>query len=439
MTAAVGPYRWQAVDGVARSIYTTGPKSGQYRGFGTAQSTFALECAMDELIEELDQDAVEFRLRNCLGPTDLTSFGYRLKEETGYRQVLEAIQPYHQEFNQIAETYNQDHPEGPLRRGVGLSGMWYRFGKAGELRTEAQAELASDGHFVVYCSAPDYGQGTNTTMSQIAAEALGVGRERVEVVNADTARVPDSDIQGASRATFFVGGAIIKAAGTLVKAILGVAAEMLDVPVEDLVIDQDRVVASDRKNLSVSLTEVAQEFDRMGKMRRVVDYFDLSPEFPKETRPEYLPFFVTGAHLAEVSVDLGTGLVRVIRVVAVHDVGRVVNPLDAQGQVEGAVVMGLGAALTEEYLPGQTTGLSNYLLPTVESMPEIKVILVEVPSKFGHHGVKGLGEAAMLPSTPAIISAVSRAIGFRLRSIPATPERILAAIHNQRGRAVPHG
>ena len=119
---------------------------------------------------------------------------------------------------------------------------------------------------------------------------------------------------------------------------------------------------------------------------------------------------------------------KVLRVIAAHDVGRVVNPLDAAGQIEGAIVMGLGAALYEEYLPGQTVGLIQYLVPMAGSLPEIKTILVEVPSRLGPYGVKGLGEAAMLPTTPAIINAISRAIGSRIRSIPATPERVLSVI-----------
>jgi CO/xanthine dehydrogenase Mo-binding subunit len=357
--------------------------------------------------------------------------GYPTPGDLGYRQVLETIQPHYRKFIQSALAYNDAHPAGSFRRGVGLAGMWYRFGKAGNLRIETHAELAQDGHFVVYCSAPDYGQGTNTTMSQIAADAFGVSRKRIEIVNADTARVPNSDIQGASRATFFVGGAIQKAAGTLMQAIFGVAAELLDVPADNLVIVQDRVVVRGDTLKAVSLAEVAQAFTHMGKSRRVVDYFDLSAAFPEETRPDYLPLFVSGAHLADVCVDMETGSVQVLRIVAVHDVGRVVNPLDAAGQVEGAVVMGVGAALMEEYLPGQTTGLSGYHLPTFGSMPEMEVILVEVTSQFGPHGVKGLGEAAMLPSTPAIINAVSQAIGNRIRVIPATPERVLAAIQHR--------
>ena len=123
-----------------------------------------------------------------------------------------------------------------------------------------------------------------------------------------------------------------------------------------------------------------------------------------------------------------TGAVRVTRYVAVHDVGRVINRAGAEGQVEGSVLMGIGTALTEAYIPGKTTGLSDYILPMIGEIPEIEVVLVEVPSRQGPLGAKGLGETAMLPSTPAIINAVSRAIGVRIREIPATPERVLNAI-----------
>ncbi len=432
-TAVGGAYRWQAVDVLARSVYTNGPKSGQYRGFGTAQSTFALECGLDELIEKMGDDPVAFRLRNCIGPGEISFLGYPLADTLGYAQVLGTIQPYYRQFVQEAEAYNTAHAPGPLRRGVGLAGMWYRFGKAGGLKIEAHAELAADGHFIVYCSAPDYGQGTNTVMSQIAAEAFGVKRERVEIVNADTALAPNSDIQGASRATFFVGGAVKEAASVLLQSIYGVAAELLDAPVSSLRLEQGEVLAWDDRRHSISLVDIALEFDRIGQSRRVKGFFDLTSAVPAQ-KPEYLPLFITGAHLAEVMVDLETGIVKVLRVIAAHDIGRAVNPLDAAGQIEGAVVMGLGAALQEEYLPGETEGISQYYIPTIGSMPEIKAILVEVPSRLGPYGVKGLGEAAMLPTTPAIINAVSRAIGGRLRAIPATPERVLAVIQAAKGR-----
>jgi CO/xanthine dehydrogenase Mo-binding subunit len=152
----------------------------------------------------------------------------------------------------------------------------------------------------------------------------------------------------------------------------------------------------------------------------------------EDKRPEYLPFFVTGAHLAEISVKVDTGQVRVTRVVAAHDVGRAINPQGIQGQIEGAVLMSLGAALMEEYIPGKSRGFSDYYLPTIQSVPEVQVIPVEVPSLWGPMGAKGLGEAATLPTAPAILNAIFHASGGRVRRLPATPERVLAAID-------PHG
>lgn len=442
LTASGGPYRYQAVDAYAQSVYTNGPKAGQFRGFGSPQSIFALECAMDEMAQRLDEDPLDFRRKNSIDQSSISFLGYPVAESLGYEEVLAAIEPRYRDFLAEAAAFNAALDGGStLRKAIGFSGMWYRFGKPGSLRIEAHAELAQDGRFVIYCSAPDYGQGTNTTMAQMAAEALGVPRGHVEVVNADTASTPDSGIQGASRATYFVGGAVCRAVGALKQAIFATAAEMLDCPPSNLTLDSDRVVSNQPTNLpvsqstslpihrstnlpAVSLTEIASEFDRIGKSRRVPGVFDLSPLFPEETRPEYVPLFVTGAQAAEVIVNTRTGVVRVPRVAAAHDVGRAINPIDARGQIEGAVVMGLGTALMEEYIPGESSGFGDYYLPTTMSMPEIEVTLVEVPSLEGPFGAKGLGEAAILPAAPAIINGISRAIGARIRTLPATPERV---------------
>ena len=447
VTASGGPYHWQAVDAYAQTVYTNGPKAGQYRGFGTAQSAFASECALDELAEKLDIDPLELRLKNTLRTGEISFLGYPVAETIGFTEVLEALRPHYEACLADANAFNGSPClpvslstrlptttlpiyQSTLRRGVGLAGMWYRFGKSGTLRIEAHAELAQDGHFIVYCTAADYGQGMNTVVSQMAAEALGVPRARIEVINGDTARVPDSAIQGASRATYFVGGAVTAAARALKDEILGMAAELLDRDPLSLQMQEDRLTAPSGTN--VSLKEIAAEFDRIGKSRRLRGFFDLTDQFPIATTPEYVPLFVTGAHVAEVEVDLRTGETRVLRMAAAHDVGRVVNRLDAEGQIEGAMLMGIGAALMEEVVPGRTRGFTDYYLPTAKSMPQTDVILVEVPGLLGPHGVKGLGEAAMLPATPAIINAMSRAIGARLREIPATPERVLRAMMNRR-------
>jgi len=428
--AAGGAYQWQAADIYAQSIYSNGPKSGQFRGFGSPQSTFGLECTLDEMIQLLDDDPIAFRLRNKIEQDSITFLGYPVAENLGYTEVLEALRPRYEDFRKSVEAFNTDYSSTSIRAGVGVAGMWYRFGKSGTLRIEAHAELGLDGRFVVYCSAPDYGQGIGTVFLQLAAETLKIPREHIDLVNADTALTPDSDVQGASRATYWVGNAVCEAVETLKVELLGTAAEILDCDPGSLELNAQDIFNSTNPAEKISLMDLADEFERSGKSRRVRGFFDPSPLFPEASRPSYTPHFVTGAHMAEVHVDIETGETKVIRYVAVHDVGRVINRMGAEGQVEGSVIMGVGTALTEAYVPGKTTGLSDYILPMIGEIPEIEVLLVEVPSRQGPLGAKGLGEAAMLPSTPAIINAVSRAIGVRIREIPATPERVLNAIHS---------
>ena len=428
ITASGGAYAWKAVEASARAVYTNAPKCGQFRGYGTPQSAFALECTLDELSQQLQIDPLELRLMNCLSQEGISFLGYPVGESLGYQQVLEALRPSYLSLGGEAAAYNAQG--GAYQMGVGLAGMWYRFGKSGSLRIETRAELAKDGHFIVYCSAPDYGQGIETVMSQLAAEGLGVPRERITLVNADSALTPDSGIQGASRATYFIGSSVMDAVRSLKEQIFSAAAEMIDCDPAGMLLGPDQVYTAADPGCSVSLAAVAAELDQLGKSRTVTGVFDLSPQFPLETRPEYIPLIVTGAQLAQVVVDMETGQVQVKRVVAAHDVGQVINPVDAVGQVQGAIVMGVGSALTEEYLPGVSTGFTDYILPMVYEAPQIDVILVEVPSFFGPLGAKGLGEAAMLPTAPAVINAVSRAIGARLRRIPATPPRVLRVIQS---------
>jgi len=433
VTASGGAYAWQAVDVAAQTVYTNLPKCGQFRGFGSPQSAFFIECSLDEVAERLGLDPLEFRLKNCLKQDQISFLGYPLGESLAYREVLEAIRPGYQELLTEMQAFNggsgkQGQQKQHLRMGVGFSGMWYRFGKSGSLRVETWAELAADGHFILYCSAPDYGQGSKTAMVQIAAQTLGVERSRVELVNADTALTPDSGIQGASRATYFIGSSVKQAMENLKGEILAVGAELLDHDPTDLRIDADWLSAISDPQRRVSLNEVAQEFEHLGKSRRTMGVFDLSPQFPPESRPEYLPLFVTGAQAAQVIIDMETGQTRVARVIAAHDVGRAINPIDAVGQIHGAILMGIGTALSEEMTPGLTNGFSTYILPMVDSLPRLEVILVEAPSYYGAYGAKGLGEAAIMPTAPAILNAIGRALGKRIRRLPASPERVLRAV-----------
>jgi CO/xanthine dehydrogenase Mo-binding subunit len=318
--------------------------------------------------------------------------------------------------------------------------MWYRFGKSGSLIVKADAEITPAGKLVIFCSAPDYGQGSTTAMSQIAAEILAVPREIIQIINADTYRTPDSGIQGASRATYFVGGAVVQASKQLKNALLETAAELLDCPPSILSLGKTGISCLSEDNKSLSQTpfltyqELANELHRLNLPTRFSGIFDLTDHFPASNRPEYLPLFVTGVQAAEVLVNLKTGEVKVPKISAVHDVGKIINPQDARGQVEGSILMGVGSALMEEYLPGLTSGFGDYYLPTSMDAPDINTILLEVPGLLGPFGVKGLGEAAVLPAAPAIINGISRTIGTRIYQIPATPELVLKAIQKSGNR-----
>jgi CO/xanthine dehydrogenase Mo-binding subunit len=306
--------------------------------------------------------------------------------------------------------------------------MMYRFGKYGVARSQAEAELGLDGRFTVFASASEFGQGIETVFTQLAAECLGVSRDIIQLVNADTAQTLDGDVTGASRAIYWVGSAVADASRRLRAAIFATAAELLDQPPDNLTLADDAVCSRTDVRLSLPLTAVAAEMERSGQSRRIRGVMDLTRQYPDDRGADYLPFFLTAAHLAEVEVDLETGKPSVKLIVAAHDVGKVINPRDAVGQVEGGVVMGLGSALMEEFVPGVSRGFSTYSVPTITSVPEIRVRLVEAPGRYAAFGVKGLGEATFLPTPPAIINAVSRAIGVRIRRTPATAERIRAAI-----------
>jgi len=431
VTTSVGPYRWKAVASNARAIYSNGPKGGQFRGFGTPQAAFAMECTLDELCERMGMDPLELRLRNALAEDEVTGLGYRSAETLDFRRVLEAIAPDYRASRESVASFNAKAAPG-IRRGVGLAGMWYRFGKLGRPLSRAEIELDPDGGLTIYASSSDYGQGIETVFSQIAAEHLGLPRSALRLVNADTARTLDGDVTGASRSTYWVGGAVADAARRLRSTILASAAELLDRPPDALSL-QGGCVRSDRAE--VSLERIAEELERRGIPRRVEGRMDLRERFPANERTgSYLPMFVTGVHLAEVEVEMETGLTRVLSVSAAHDVGRAINRRDAEGQIQGSIVMGMGGVLMEEQLPGLSTGFADYMVPTMRSTPDIRVHLVESPSRYGPLGAKGLGEAAMVATAPAMVNAISRAIGARIRKLPATGERVLAAIL---GKAAP--
>jgi CO/xanthine dehydrogenase Mo-binding subunit len=286
--------------------------------------------------------------------------------------------------------------------------------------------LKPDGRIALHQGAVDIGQGSNTVISQICADALGADLALFDLVSPDTDLTPDCGKTSASRQTFVTGRAAQLAGMALRRQVLRLAnagAEASIAFTRGAVLVRDGAVEH-----RISLGQMNP--DALGYVLVVEETFD-PPTSPLDADGQGVPYAVYGfgAHIAELEVDLELGTVRLLRITAAHDVGRAVNPTLVEGQIEGGIAQGIGFALMEEFHPGRGENLHDYLIPTIGDIPPIHSILVEDASPVGPFGAKGIGEQALIPTAPAILNAIADATGIRIRRVPATPDRIRAALH----------
>ncbi|MEX2099953.1 MAG: xanthine dehydrogenase family protein molybdopterin-binding subunit [Acidimicrobiia bacterium] len=409
---ACGPYRVPNVRVDAHAVRTHTVPAGAFRGFGEPQVVFAAESQMDVLAERLGIDPLELRRRNALEVGDETVTGHRLTASVGFREVLDKVAAA-SDWEKKRAAFAAD--TGTVRRGIGLAACYYGvgLGAMGKHLNPAGASLvvAADGSVTVAVGTTEIGQGMITVLSQIAAEALGCPVERVKVVDPDTSRVPDSGPTVASRTTLMSGNAIRDAASKIRTAM------------EPVIADAglswaDAVALCVQKQVGLAAH---------GWAVPPPTTFDL-----ETGQGEAYVCYSWSANIVEVEVDTETGETCVVAVWSGHDVGRVVNPTTGEGQVEGGVVQGLGYALLEEHVMRDGRILndqfSTYIIPTSLDTPEIHSILVEHAFPWGPYGVKGLGETPIIAVAPAVTAAIHHATGVRLRELPATPERVWAAL-----------
>jgi CO/xanthine dehydrogenase Mo-binding subunit/aerobic-type carbon monoxide dehydrogenase small subunit (CoxS/CutS family) len=425
---ATGPYRVPAVRARAEAIHTHGPVSGAFRGFGVPQAAIAVERLIDRLAEATGIDRLAFRRRNAFADGDRTATGQRLAS-AGIGDCLAALEPRWQAALAAAAAFNA--AAGRVRRGVGVAACWYGCGNTALPNPSTmRIGLRADGRLVLHQGAVDMGQGAATVITQIAADALGLPLAAFELVGADTALTPDAGKSSASRQTYVSGRAVERAARALRAAILRHAnvAEPAT-----LRLSGARLRVDGRGERTLDLAALAA--DARGYVLVAEETYD-PPTVPLDADGQGVPYAVYGfgAQLAELAVDTALGTVELLRITAAHDVGRAINPALAEGQVEGGVAMGLGMALMEEYLPGRTENLHDYLIPTVGDVPEIVSILVEKPDPEGPFGARGLGEHVLIPTAPAILNAIRHATGAEIDRLPALPDRVLAAIRRAEAR-----
>nr|MBA2338638.1 molybdopterin-dependent oxidoreductase [Acidimicrobiia bacterium] len=327
---------------------------------------------------------------------------------------------------QEAADFNQSK-NGP-RRGVGVAGLWYGCGNTALPNPSTiKVGLNREGRVVLFQGAVDIGQGANTVISQICADAIGVPLDAIVRVGADTDTTPDAGKTSASRQTFVSGNAAFAAGQSLRRRLLYLAGASADALLEP---DGPTLLVHDRGEVrSIDLTELPAD---EGGMVAVAEATYDPPTVPLDENGQGEPYavFGFGAQLTELEVDLELGTVRLLKITAAHDVGRAVNPGLVEGQIEGGIAQGIGMALMEEYVPGRTDNLHDYLIPTIGDVPEVVSILVESNDPLGPYGAKGIGEHALVPTAPSILNALRDAIGVGIRTLPATPDRVLAAIRS---------
>jgi CO/xanthine dehydrogenase Mo-binding subunit len=304
--------------------------------------------------------------------------------------------------------------------------MWYGIGNTSLPNPSTmRVGLKPNGRLMLYNGAADIGQGSNTIMIQIAAEALGVSVDHFDYVMGDTDLTEDAGKTSASRQTYVSGRAAELAARSLRAEILKRSNAG-----EESTIALSNGLVTLRDSAGEHHLELATlKPDVRGDVLSGQGSFD-PPTSPLDGEGQGVPYACYGfaAQMAEVTVDVALGLVKVVRMVAAHDVGRAINPTLVEGQIHGGIAQGLGLALMEEYLPGRTENLHDYLIPTFGDMPEIKTILIEDAAPFGPFGAKGIGEPALIPTAPAIFAGIENATGVRLTRAPATPDRVHAAL-----------
>ena len=325
------------------------------------------------------------------------------------------------------------------KRGKGIACMHYPIGFTSYPNPgTAFIKMHQDGTVVVSTGATDVGQGSTTALAQIAAEELGVPYESVTMITSDTERTPFDLGSVASRVTYIVGNAVKQAAAQTKQILLETAEDMLEAGVDDLEVGDGLIYVKGIPDRNVPIAKVAQQAT-MGKGRPPMGTGSYNPETtfldPETGQGKPYEEYVYATQIAEVEVDTETGEVTVLRLVAAHDCGKAINPMLLEGQLEGGVAMGLGYGLLEEMVSenGQVKNpqFTDYILPTALDVPEIELAIVEDPAPKGPFGAKGVSEAALLPTAPAIINAIYDAVGVRIRDLPATPVKILAALKAQ--------
>ena len=391
-----GPYRFPNANVSGKAVYTNTAFKGAMRGFGVPQVAFAIESILDELASELKIDPLALRMKNGFVKGDTTICGQVLDHPIGFQECMKTLRPLYEKALKEARAKTNDE----IKRGVGLGGVWFGPGRSAPDQSEAWAELLPDDTLQIWIGASDMGQGTDTMFWQIAAETMQFPLEKVKVCTTDTEMTPDGNFSAGSRQTYVSGRAVQMAVEELKKAM------------------EENNVKNYKEMKSNGLPTLYKAVNKPVTSR---------PD-PKTGQGVPWETYSFGIQMAEVAVEMKTGRVNVLKVTSVHDLGTVINIQNVEGQLHGGIAMGLGYALTEEFVYTKTDSFAKFRIPRAKDIPEMEVITLHIPREKGPFGASGTAEYADVPTAPAVANAVYDACGVRIRDLPITPEKIKQAL-----------
>ncbi len=425
-----------------RLVYTTTEPSGQFRGFGNLQASFCWESHLDTAAEGLGMDPAELRMRNFTEPGETTVHGWKISS-CGIRECVERVTQSIGWKEKRRKDGSSAANGSPKARGVGLActihvtsnsahAAHFRNGKD---EAEGVVWIGADGEVRVLSGEAELGEGAATVMALIAAEELGVDYQHIEVPHVDTARHPYGLGTYASRATFMGGHVTLLAAKSAKEELLERASRILEVDATELSTEDGKVFVTGAPARSLGFGEVIEKTggDPIEEKSKFVAWGDV-PD-PVTMYGHTASTYSFAAHAAEVVVDRETGEVTVERIACAHDLGRAINPLGAEGQIEGGAAQSIGFGLMEEIRKENgvvvNPNFEGYLILTSMDAPECEPIFVETIDPYGPFGAKGVAETAINPTAGAVANAVYNAVGARVRTLPVTPERVLAAMNDK--------
>jgi 4-hydroxybenzoyl-CoA reductase alpha subunit len=431
---ATAPYELGSFHYTGARVWTNKPASGAMRGHGAVNTRCAIEVGMDDLAEKLQVDPIDLRMANLLPPHSKTITGFRITSN-GMRQALERVREGSQ--------WDSKFRKLPLGKGIGIGCGFFISGSGLPIHWDpnkfphatVHIQIDMDGGVTVHTGAAEIGQGSTTAIAQVVAEVLALPLEMIHVRSHESDTSPVDLGSYSSRVTFMNANAAISAALEIREELLNAASGILDMPAEYLVLNDRRIYSKRDPAIGVSYLEALHK-SQEDKGALIASGAYRTPPMGgvhKGAAAGLAPAYSFSAYVAEVEVDIETGLIKCTDVWAAHDCGKALNPLAVEGQIIGSCHMGLGQVLSEQMVYGRTGHLQNpnlldYKIPSVHEMPNVTPIIIESCDPEGPFGAKEAGEGPLLPILPAVVNAVYDAIGIRINDLPLTPDKVWAAI-----------